>query len=245
MVGHAGWPAPSTGADARWAGRLTGVSEGPPVMRWPHLVVLMALGDGPEPAVRGLVHARTLTPVSSQLRPTGPVQDVPGLGPCWVAESTYRLLKKGPRLRREHLDGHVASLQEGMQHWIPDPDQQVAAHLPAGYMTWPDQQLSERRPLRQWDRGDFTQPTRPPAATTFLGRAAWQVEVAPPPHKPFPLTYIIDDQTGMVLLAVGADGHQHVAWLELEVGCDLDDQLFAWSGRTRPWEPGDRQPSLS
>lgn len=216
----------------------------PETLRWPHLVVLMALGDGPEPTLRGTVHAHALKPVTASLPPNGPVEDVPGLGPCWVTESTYRVLKKGTRLRREHLDGRLASLQDGTEHWVPDPGQQVAAHLPSAYLTWPDHQLSNRRPLRLWDRGDYTQPARPATATTFLGRAAREVEVAPPPHKPFPLTWVVDDATGLILSAVGAGGHDHVAWTELEVGSDLDDDLFTWSGATRDWAPGERPPAL-
>lgn len=199
-------------------------------MRWAHLVILMALGgDGPDPTLRGIIAQREMP--SQRTRNTEQDQQDPG--PQSAPDlSSYRLLKKGPRLRRESLSGRLLSLQHGNEHWVVDPNGTSARHWPAAMLTWPDQLLSERRPLRQYDRDDFTRAANPPSPTVFLGRQAWQVDVAPPPRKPFALTMIIDDETGLVLAAHSGNGTSFVEWRELELGAELPDDLFVWQGPT-------------
>ncbi|WNB86087.1 hypothetical protein [Cellulomonas sp. ATA003] len=87
---------------------------------------------------------------------------------------------------------------------------------------------------------DFTRPTGGVdgtgvvGATTFLGRPAWSVELAPPARKPYPMQVVVDAETGFVLQqrmdAVGAVDE----WVELEVGVPLSPSLFSWQGPVRP-----------
>ena len=197
-------------------------------MRWPHLVVLMALGgDGPEPTLRGVIAERGM-PGQRPSPQSGQQAGAEG----GLDSSTYRLLKKGSWLRRETMAGDLLSLQHGTEHWVVSRGGTSARHWPSAFLTWPDQLLSERRPIRQYDRDDFTRAASAPSPTVFLGRPAWTVEVAPPARKPSTLTLTVDDETGLVLAAHSGDGVSFVAWQELDVGADLPDDLFVWHGPT-------------
>ncbi|HZE48712.1 MAG TPA: hypothetical protein VE074_04070, partial [Jatrophihabitantaceae bacterium] len=78
--------------------------------------------------------------------------------------------------------------------------------------------------------------TGPVGATTFLGRTAWTVELAPPRHKPHPIQLVVDSETGLVLQQRN-DGFGSVdEWAEFVVGEPLDPALFTWVGPTRSAE---------
>src|SRR5882757_495114 len=79
-------------------------------------------------------------------------------------------------------------------------------------------------------------PTDRVGATTFLGRTAWTVELAPPRHKPHPIQLVVDSETGLVLQQRN-DGFGSVEeWVEFVAGEALDPALFAWTGPTRSAE---------
>ncbi len=66
--------------------------------------------------------------------------------------------------------------------------------------------------------------------TTFLGRPAYTVELAPPAHKPFPIQLVIDSETGLVLQQRN-DGFGSVdEWVELVVGEQLDESAVPLAG---------------
>lgn len=181
-------------------------------MRWSQLVVLMALGEGPEPLVHGVVAHRR-----------GEGDDVGRL----------RVWRDGAHIRRETLAGTLTCLEHpGGEFWFVPPGGTVADHHRATHLAFPDHQLTRRRPLREWDSDDFTRPTGPVEPVEYLGRTAWRVEVAPPPRKPHPLTWVVDDATGLVLSA-GSAGGTWVRWEQFEVRDDADPGRFTWTGDTR------------
>jgi hypothetical protein len=94
--------------------------------------------------------------------------------------------------------------------------------------------LLRRRAAAEFTGDDFTRPTGPVGHTTFLGREAYTVELAPPAHKPFPIQLVVDSETGLVLQQRN-DGFGSVdEWVEIVVGERLDeDQLFRWQGPVR------------
>jgi hypothetical protein len=200
---------------------------------WPALVVLMALGNGSDPSLSGVVHVRAVDPDDSQ-------SDVvlPGVGPVRVNENQHRVAKRGNLLRREHLDGRPMAILGHDMKWIwLDGDELPTAFRSAAW-GWDDQQVVQRPPLSRWEGDDFTHPTGAVTATTMLGRAAWSVELAPPSHKPFPLTLVVDAETGIVLQERN-DGFGSVTeWVELSFDPELSDDLFVWTGETlepRDW----------
>ena len=210
-------------------------------MRWSQLVVLMALGEGPEPTLVGVVSCRWSEPLNTVSLPaTGELEDVNGAGQMSPYEATYRVVKHGDRIRRERLDGAVTSIEHGREFWTMAPGEDIAVHHRATHMTFPDHQLTHRRALRDWSRTDYTQPTGPILPVTQMGRPAWRVEVAPPPRKQHPLTWVIDDQTGYVLSAESGGG-DYVRWDHLEVGSDIDPAAFVWFGPTRALAVPDRR----
>jgi hypothetical protein len=73
----------------------------------------------------------------------------------------------------------------------------------------------------------------PVEATTFLGRPAWTVELAPPPHKPHPLQLIVDAYTGLVLQQRNDDFGTVNEWVEFVVAERIDPALFQWDGPIR------------
>ncbi len=101
-------------------------------------------------------------------------------------------------------------------------------------------QLLTRREANEFAGDDFTRPTRRPiGSTTFLGRRAWTVELAPPAHKPYPLQLVVDAETGVVLQQRNDDFGAVDEWVEFVAGESFDPNLFRWDGPTRPpqdWE---------
>jgi hypothetical protein len=90
-----------------------------------------------------------------------------------------------------------------------------------------------RRDATAWLGNDFTRPTGPIRRTRFLARPAWEVELAPPRHKPHPMQWVVDAAIGIVLQQRN-DGFGSVTeWTELVVGEPLDASLFGWDGPTR------------
>ncbi|XVU30098.1 hypothetical protein ACQPZJ_24315 [Actinoplanes sp. CA-054009] len=68
---------------------------------------------------------------------------------------------------------------------------------------------------------DFTRPAGPVTETAFIGRRAWSVLLAAPPHKPHPVRQILDVETGVTLAYETPDGLALVAFTSLTAGIGL------------------------
>jgi hypothetical protein len=181
---------------------------------WPELVVLMAMGSGVDPSLRGIV--RVVEPEAEH------------------PDGSYRLYRRGRLFRRERPDGQPFAIggADTMWVWLDGNADPTAFPRATTMWGWPDSALVVRRELDEWRGDDFTRPESAPAADRFLGRDVWRVDLAPPPHKPFPLTLLVDAETGLVLSQRNEGFGSVVEWTELEVGVELADELFDWRGRS-------------
>lgn len=206
---------------------------------WPQLVALMALGNGPEPSLRGVVRSRDVNAVEDD-EPAD--LEIPGHGRYRLSEGRVRVFKRGSLVRRERMDGRPFTIEGIDATWIWAGDADIPTEFPqhSAFWGWPDSPLTRRRGMDDWSGGDFTQPTAPPTATRFLERDAWQVELRPPSHKPFPLALIVDAATGLVLQQRNDGFHSVVEWEEVEFDVVLPDELFVWDGESQP--PPDHRP---
>jgi hypothetical protein len=214
---------------------------------WVALLTLMVHAPDPEPTIRGAIRswpgddesagyfgwtamAGDPLPVFTGVRPDSadPSAAVPPI----------RVWRDGERMRIEEPDGAVNLIvgedtcwQFDREHDIPIASPRTAVRY-AGSGT----ELLTRREPAAFAGDDFTQPTGPVGATTFLGRPAWTVELAPPRHKPHPVQLVVDRDTGLVLQQRN-DGFGSVdEWIEFVVGEALDPALFIWAGPTRSAE---------
>lgn len=202
---------------------------------WPELVVLMSLGSPSELSMSGIVHVREVREHSGEPdddRPDGAsYADVPGVGRVRVSESTHRVMRRGELIRRESLDGRPRAIVGETTMWIWLDDAGLPTAFPKASTAWGwDDHVVVRPALSRWDGNDFTKPTGPVEPTTLLGRPAWSVELAPPRHKPFPITLVVDAETGVVLQERNDGFGSVVEWTELCLGADLPDELFTWTG---------------
>lgn len=94
-------------------------------------------------------------------------------------------------------------------------------------------ELLERRVAEDFLGDDFTRPAGPVGVTTFLGRLAWTVELAPPPHKPYPMQLVIDAETGLRLQQRNDGFGTREEWLAVERPDTFDPALFRWEGPVR------------
>jgi hypothetical protein len=94
-------------------------------------------------------------------------------------------------------------------------------------------QLVFPRDANDFAGDDFTRPTGPVGATTFLGRPAYTVELAPPARKPFPVQLVVDAETGLVLQQRNDGFGSCDEWIEIVFGERFDDDLFDWQGPRR------------
>ncbi|MGH8891384.1 MAG: hypothetical protein ACRDV3_16685, partial [Acidothermaceae bacterium] len=157
---------------------------------------------------------------------------IPGVGPVTISESSHRVMKRGELVRRESLDGRPRAIVGETTMWIWLDGAELPAAFPKASTAWgwDDQQIVERPQLSRWDGNDFTRPTGPVEPVVLLGRSAWSVELAPPRHKPFPITIVVDAETG-VLLQQRNDGFGSVVeWTEVTFGGVVPDQMFTWTG---------------
>lgn len=150
-----------------------------------------------------------------------------------------RVRRDGERIRIEEQSG-APSLIADDEHWwsfsegaIPIEGSRRTLHF-----AFHGTELLDRRRPEDFIGTDFTQPTGPVSATTFLDRSAWTVELAPPSHKPHPLQLVVDAETGIVLQQRN-DGFESIdEWTESVVGEVFDDALFHWSGEVRSSRDG-------
>jgi hypothetical protein len=180
--------------------------------RWPELIVLMCFGQSEERPFTGVVE------VDDRYDDEEDDVALPG---------AVRVHKKGARYRVESIAGDLLYIRGSDRSWrFPrgggDP----------GLVNQDDKYEGgsygfaiERPDPTNWRGGDFTTPTGPLRPTTYLGMDAWQVELAPPAHKPAPVELIVDQHTGMVLR--WGDSFR---WTQVDQVDDLADSLFEWDG---------------
>ncbi|EGD54013.1 hypothetical protein [Gordonia neofelifaecis] len=189
--------------------------------------ILYRLLDPPTAPIRGTIVSRTATD---------------GRGP--IDEQRVAVWRDGHRMRVEDADGEIRYLSDGITGWSRDRRLQFLSdpitHL--GYRGPGAEILTIRSPMDR-KRDDFTRPTDSPITIgEYLGRECWNVELAPPPHKPAPMQMVVDTETGATLQwrndAYGAS----VSFTEFAVDTHRDVTFFVWDG---PCESsGDRSARL-
>lgn len=182
---------------------------------WVELLTVMVHGPDPEPTFRGVITSH----------------DIEG-------DTLRRVWRDGTRVRIEMPDGRPRLIVGAESAWQFGSDGDVPVRLDASEAKYHrgGTHLLRRREAQAFLGNDFTRPTGPVGATTLLGRLAWTVELAPPPHKPHPIQLIVDAETGVVLQQRN-DGFGTVdQWVEFTVGQKLDAALFEWHGPSRSLE---------
>ncbi len=92
----------------------------------------------------------------------------------------------------------------------------------------PSQDFDVRHALRpQFERGDYCTAVGPVTPVEHDGRPAWQVGLAPPPHKRGVLLLTVDDASGLLVERRNTTGGHVVALVDLVVDEPLDDAVFA------------------
>jgi len=223
---------------------------------WVGLLTLMVHGTDPEPTLRGAIRSWSREPerhvaygwtaFAGDARPVlaghrggrapqpDPASDEPAGGAPDEVPS-IRVWRDGKRLRIEEPDGSVNLIVGEDTCWQFDREHDTPLASPARAVHYAGNgtELLTRRDPEAFTGTDFTRPTGPVGATTFLGRKAWTVELAPPSHKPHPIQLVIDAQTGIVLQQRN-DGFGTVdEWTDFVVGNVLDPALFTWNGPAR------------
>jgi len=205
-----------------------------PTPTWPELLQLMTVGPPNEPTVRGAIRHRGRDEgwvVYGGIAGPPPIAGIrAGIDPAYPPP--LRVWRHGNRVRLEEPDGRVNLIVSDDRLWQFNGDRGVLIESPrrdVQYMC-SGTQLLERRPLVEYAGNDFTQPAGNVEPTTFLGRPAWAVELAPPPHKPHPMQLVVDAETGIVLQQRN-DGFGTVdEWVEFVTGEDFNSDVFTWSG---------------
>jgi len=146
-----------------------------------------------------------------------------------------RVWRDQHRLRIEEPDGRINLIVGDTTCWQFDRDHETPLASPRHALRYAGNgtELLTRRDPNEFTGHDFTRPTGPVAATTFLGRPAWSVELAPPEHKPHPLQLVVDAETGIVLQQRNDGFSTADEWVELVVGDSIDPALFTWDGPVR------------
>lgn len=200
-------------------------------------------GDQPLPVFAGFLDADEAAEPDGQgpddALPEGSADEsgstVPGPPDADAEPVLTRAWRSGRRVRLERPDGRPSLLVGERSCWQFRGDDPVPVESPSSAVAYQGNgtQLLRRREASEFTGDDFTRPTGPVGRTTFLGRDAYTVELAPPAHKPFPIQLVVDAETGLVLQQRN-DGFGSVdEWVEIVVGEHLDDQLFRWQGPSR------------
>lgn len=139
---------------------------------------------------------------------------------------------KGSQHRLDRPDGAAFFIQDTnrcLQFHEEDPNRPDEGGPEVSYVgtVW---DLVVRPEADRFKGTDFTRPTGPVTATEYLGRPAWEVELAPPSHKPFPLTYVVDAETGLLLQKRNERAGLLAGWTEFRVGGTIPDEVFTWDG---------------
>lgn len=194
------------------------------VPTWPELIILMCFGESEELPFSGIVE----------------VDDRYADGEDEPLPQTVRVHKSGARYRVETLEGELLFIKGSEREWRFSP----GAEMPV-MITQEDDEGFEfgsyayaivRPNPTNWRGDDFTTPTGPARHTTYLGRDAWEIELAPPPHKPAPILLTIDALTGMQMRWHSERFGDVFRWTEIEHDVVHGDELFDWTGEcARSW----------
>jgi len=202
-------------------------------MTWFELLDLMVVGPRPEPTVRGAIAEDHST---EEYRGFARVGQPPVIaGARTGSAGALQVWRDGARIRIEEPDGRPNLIVGAETCWQFDRehDTPIASPASAVHYLGSATNLLQRRSLESFLGGDFTTPTGPVTPTTFLDRAAWAVELAPPQHKPHPLQLVVDAATGLVLQQRNDGFGYREEWVAFVVGEGMDDDLFTWSGPAR------------
>ncbi|HEY0169022.1 MAG TPA: hypothetical protein VGB75_18400 [Jatrophihabitans sp.] len=225
----------------------------PGAISWVGLLTLMV--DGPDLPVRGMISSREGDDESQHYFgwtafAGDPVPVFAGFAAAVDVEAGVeppeehipeepvltRVWRSGRRVRLEHPDGRPTLIVGDELCWRFRGDDPVPVESPSRVVVYQGNGtgLLHRREADGFTGEDFTRPTGPIGETTFLGRPAYTVELAPPAHKPYPIQLVVDAETGLVLQQRN-DGFGAVdEWTEIVVGEQADDRLFSWDGPVRP-----------
>lgn len=158
-----------------------------------------------------------------------------------LVEATTRVWQAGQKYRRETLGGLPLRISDGVTGWH-------FAYYPGEYGYHPDDEeltaTMTRRPLPAVqfqippiippEERDLS-PIGDPELVPHGGHDAWIVTMARAQTDRSPgLKYTIDAGTGFLLRSQSTNSGYLSEWLELAVGCEIDDELFRWTGPSRP-----------
>ena len=142
--------------------------------------------------------------------------------------------RDGPRARLADEAGRPWLLCDGTWVWRhEDENGAMGVQSYEGRDLWAGgaSGLAGRRGREDIELFGFGTPIGPIEATTLLGRKAWRFRFAAPPHKPFDMAVVVDDETGLTLEK--RFGHHSLArWTSFETGVELPAELFRWDGPT-------------
>lgn len=149
--------------------------------------------------------------------------------PTWPSQ--VRVFKDRDRYRVESLDGRLLTIRSH-EFTYAFHDAETPARMPNEDEAsgGAHSHAIRRREPRDWRGDDFTKPAGPPRATQYLGRDAWEIELAPPRHKPSPYVMTVDAVNGMVLEEHSVMFGPLSRWLELDEQESLPEELFVWGG---------------
>ena len=182
--------------------------------------------EPPEPPDPGAEPPEPPDPGAEPPEPPDPADQEPVLTRVW---------RSGRRVRLERPDGRPSLIVGDERCWQFRGDDPVPVESPNRAVIYQGNgtQLLHRRVAGEYTGDDFTRPTGPVGETTFLGRPAYTVELAPPAHKPFPIQVVVDRETGLVLQQRVDEAGSVDEWIEFVVGEEADERLFHWDGPTR------------
>lgn len=198
--------------------------------------------DGPSAPVAGVVE--TIDPAESHaIGFAGQLPVVAGL-----VGGRARIWRDGSKVRVDTLDGRPVFRADGERVWQFGADGEPPIVAPARRLRYagPGKQLLllQTRPANEWAarNDDFTHPTdRPITTVTYLGRPAWEVELAPPQRKPFPIQLVVDQQTGTVLEVRNDGAAVRSSFVEFAVLDSVDDAIFTHEGPATSIEERDAE----
>jgi hypothetical protein len=176
------------------------------------LVRLMVDGPGTEDRVLGVVRAQ--------------IEDDGG------TIFQYRVARRGELVRCTSLDGAVHMIANRDRVWCRRDGSDEVDEYSRSHGAYPPDDYEfgvARTDNDRWQGDDFTTPIGSPRETTFLGRPAWEIDLAAPEHKPHPMQITIDRQTGLVLCEANSAFATLHEWTQLDTDADLPDSLFTWS----------------
>lgn len=194
------------------------MSDADRVPTWPELIIQMCFGETEEQPLTGIVE----------------VDDRYADDEDNGLPRTVRVHKSGARYRVETLDGDPLFIKGSDREWRFSPGADVPVMITQeddeGYGFGSYGYAIERPNPTNWRGDDFTTPTGPPRRTTYLGRDAWEIELAPPPHKPAPILLTIDALTGMQMRWHSERFGDVFRWTEISHGVVHADGVFDWTG---------------